>query len=201
MRSAILPLVVLAGASAAFAKEPCPYSSRETWQLTVPEKYQRRAEYAFVESDPALPNVLLIGDSISMSYTVRVRERLAGIANVYRAPDNCRSTRQTLDAKGVRVLAEAVAIAIRNTLGDDERSTVRWTGDAKSASWNDPGNWDIGVPDKHDVVFGSCDKGKEFRINAVKFVGWPDDGKAGVELRGEYWYLKPAITCLSEGLP
>ena len=32
-----------------------------------------------------------------MSYTLGVRERLAGIANVYRAPDNCRSTRQTLD--------------------------------------------------------------------------------------------------------
>ena len=51
----------------------------------------------FVEADPELPNVLLIGDSISMSYTVDVREKLAGIANVYRAPDNCRSTRQTLD--------------------------------------------------------------------------------------------------------
>ncbi len=97
------------------------------------------------------------------------------------------------------------------------RSTVRWTGDAKSASWNDPGNWDIGMPDKHDVVicgfddddffcfradpFKSCDKGKEFRIDAVKFVGWPDDGKAGVEQRGEYWYLKPMTACLSEGLP
>jgi len=93
---ASLAFVASTAASAAFAKEPCPYSSREAWQRTVPEKYQRRAEYAFVESDPALPNVLLIGDSISMSYTVGVRERLAGIANVYRAPDNCRSTRQTL---------------------------------------------------------------------------------------------------------
>jgi len=94
---ALLAFVLSTAASAAFAKEPCPYSSREAWQRTVPEMYHRRAEYAFVESDPALPNVLLIGDSISMSYTVGVREKLAGIANVYRAPDNCRSTRQTLD--------------------------------------------------------------------------------------------------------
>ncbi len=75
----------------------CPYRTPEAWRQAVPAKYQRRPEYAFVEADPELPNVLLIGDSISMSYTVGVREKLAGIANVCRAPDNCRSTRQTLD--------------------------------------------------------------------------------------------------------
>jgi len=73
-----------------------PYRSKEDWQQVAPKRYQRRAEYAFVEADPALPNVLLIGDSISMGYTLGVRRALAGIANVYRAPDNCRSTRQTL---------------------------------------------------------------------------------------------------------
>ena len=77
--------------------DSCPYRTPEAWRKAVPAKYQRRPEYAFVEADPELPNVLLIGDSISMSYTVGVREKLAGIANVYRAPDNCRSTRQTLD--------------------------------------------------------------------------------------------------------
>ena len=45
--------------------------------------------------------------------------------------------------------------------------------------------------------FKSCDKGKKFRIDAVKFVGWPDNGKAAVERHGEYWYLKPATA----GLP
>lgn len=49
--------------------------------------------------------------------------------------------------------------------------------------------------------FTSCDKGKEFRIDAVKFVGWPDNGKATVEQRGEYWYLKPATAGLPETLP
>ncbi len=75
----------------------CPYRTPEAWRQAVPAKYQRRPEYAFVEADPELPNVLLIGDSISMSYTAGVRKKLAGSANVYRAPDNCRSTRQTLD--------------------------------------------------------------------------------------------------------
>jgi len=41
-----------------------------------------------VLDDPALPRVLLIGDSISIGYTVATRERLKGIANVHRIPTN-----------------------------------------------------------------------------------------------------------------
>jgi len=41
-----------------------------------------------VQDDPALPRVLLIGDSISMGYTVPVREMLNGQANVHRIPEN-----------------------------------------------------------------------------------------------------------------
>jgi len=44
------------------------------------------------EVDPALPRVLLLGDSISIGYTERVRALLSGKANVYRAPDNCDET-------------------------------------------------------------------------------------------------------------
>ena len=40
------------------------------------------------EDDPNLPRVLLIGDSISMGYTIPVRELLAGKANVHRVPEN-----------------------------------------------------------------------------------------------------------------
>ncbi len=47
----------------------------------------------------------------------------------------------------------------------------------------------------------SCDKGKEFQIDAVKFVDWPNNGEAAVEQRGEYWYLKPATARLPEELP
>ncbi len=42
--------------------------------------------YAFVNDDPELPNVLLIGDSISIYYTDTVRRLLAGHADVYRTP-------------------------------------------------------------------------------------------------------------------
>jgi acyl-CoA thioesterase-1 len=96
MKPTIPLIAVLAFSSATPAAEPAPYSNRDAWQQAVPERFRRRPEFAFVEQDAKLPRVLLIGDSISMSYTVGVRERLAGIANVLRAPDNCRSTRQTL---------------------------------------------------------------------------------------------------------
>lgn len=45
-----------------------------------------------VEDVPGLPRVLLIGDSISMGYTLMVREALKGKANVHRPPTNCGST-------------------------------------------------------------------------------------------------------------
>jgi len=41
-----------------------------------------------VTDDPALPRVLLIGDSISIGYTPAVRKLLAGKANVHRIPTN-----------------------------------------------------------------------------------------------------------------
>ncbi len=40
--------------------------------------------------DPALPRALIIGDSISIGYTPRVRKQLDGVANVHRPKDNCR---------------------------------------------------------------------------------------------------------------
>ena len=42
-----------------------------------------------VDDDPKLPRVLLLGDSISIGYTLPVRELLKGKANVHRALENC----------------------------------------------------------------------------------------------------------------
>ncbi|MBM3333480.1 SGNH/GDSL hydrolase family protein [Candidatus Sumerlaeota bacterium] len=44
--------------------------------------------FAEVKDDPALPRVLLIGDSISIGYTTYTRELLRGVANVHRIPTN-----------------------------------------------------------------------------------------------------------------
>jgi hypothetical protein len=46
----------------------------------------------FVQDDPKLPRVLLIGDSVSRGYTQPTRRLLAGKANVHRAPANCGPT-------------------------------------------------------------------------------------------------------------
>lgn len=51
-------------------------------------RFAKRPEFAFVENDPSLPNVLIYGDSISISYTQRVRAKMEGQANVYRLYHN-----------------------------------------------------------------------------------------------------------------
>lgn len=52
---------------------------------------------ATVEDQEGLPRVLLIGDSISMGYTIPVRKRLAGVANVHRIGENGGPTIKALD--------------------------------------------------------------------------------------------------------
>jgi hypothetical protein len=48
--------------------------------------------WAYVPDDPQRPRVLVLGDSISRSYTAPLRVRLKGLANVHRAPANCMRT-------------------------------------------------------------------------------------------------------------
>ena len=55
-----------------------------------------RPEFQPVEDVPGLPRVLIIGDSISIGYTLALREALEGVANVHRPPENCESTREGL---------------------------------------------------------------------------------------------------------
>ena len=57
----------------------------------------RETAWDYVEDDPTLPRVLLIGDSISIGYTAATREALTGKANVHRAPTNCGPTIKGLE--------------------------------------------------------------------------------------------------------
>ena len=50
------------------------------------------AALAPIPDEPGQPRVLLIGDSISIGYTLPVRALLRGQANVHRPSDNCSST-------------------------------------------------------------------------------------------------------------
>lgn len=78
----LLMLASLATASRAPAQQSKP----------KPRPKQPDPVFAAIEDVAGLPRVLLIGDSISMGYTLAVRELLAGKANVHRPPTNCGPT-------------------------------------------------------------------------------------------------------------
>ena len=66
------------------------------------EAVAKKNPWAF-EPDPNLPDVLILGDSISIGYTVPVRKLLEGKANVWRpmnakgdGPENCGNTKMGL---------------------------------------------------------------------------------------------------------
>jgi len=59
---------------------------------TKPRKKQPNPVYAPITDVAGLPRVLLIGDSISIGYTLAVRELLTGKANIHRPPVNCGPT-------------------------------------------------------------------------------------------------------------
>ncbi len=65
-----------------------PGKSQEPAAKKAAAKKKIHPSLVKVKDDPSLPRVLLIGDSISMGYTVPVRERLKGKANVHRIPAN-----------------------------------------------------------------------------------------------------------------
>jgi acyl-CoA thioesterase-1 len=98
---AALALCVSALAAAEVTKEQAPAAPAAAKGETPPKAGQAKAKAKAPRPDPALapigdvanlPRVLLIGDSISIGYTVAVRELLKGKANVHHPPTNCSST-------------------------------------------------------------------------------------------------------------
>lgn len=70
-------------------------------ELASGEELYIEAEYAAAfdnpEDNPELPNILLIGDSISNAYTVDVRKLLRGKADVFRIPGNGKNSAYGLE--------------------------------------------------------------------------------------------------------
>lgn len=73
IRRSIALLALAAGAVALFAQMP----------LSIPEEIEWTWEVRPPHPDPQLPNVLLLGDSITRNYFSEVTKDLAGVANVY----------------------------------------------------------------------------------------------------------------------
>jgi lysophospholipase L1-like esterase len=76
-----LLLALCALATTAFAQTPATPAAK-------PAKPAPPAALAPIEDRPGLPRVLLIGDSISIGYTLPVRDLLKDKANVHRIPTN-----------------------------------------------------------------------------------------------------------------
>jgi hypothetical protein len=69
-------------ASAAFAAQK-PVSAPASIPVSIPEEIEWTWEVRPPHPDPKLPNVLLLGDSLSRNYFPQVTRDLAGVANVY----------------------------------------------------------------------------------------------------------------------
>jgi len=82
-RIPLLALVLLAATATLVSAAEKKSSAKAT---TAPKAAPKSK--APVEDVAGLPRVLLIGDSISIGYTLDVRKRLAGRANVHRIPEN-----------------------------------------------------------------------------------------------------------------
>ncbi len=74
-----------------------PASSVVLAQVADPGQRPRNPALIPIEDQPGLPRVLLIGDSISIDYTLAVRALLEGVANVHRIPANGESTVRGLE--------------------------------------------------------------------------------------------------------
>ena len=64
--------------------------------LPLKDKPATKGPLEQIQDEPDLPRVLIIGDSISIGYTIPVREILENFANVHRPPANCASTKHGL---------------------------------------------------------------------------------------------------------
>ena len=93
--------------------------------------------FAPPKDDPSLPYVLLIGDSISIGYTLDVRRELKGVANVYRPPTNC--------GPATKGIAELDA-----WLGDRKWDVVHWNHGLHDLKYMGPQGQNLADPDAAD---------------------------------------------------
>ena len=92
MKQIIIFLSFITLSSGAFSQSEDIYQDSLNWKKAIGEA--SGAAWEFVDANPDLPNVLIVGNSISIGYTPYVRENLKGIANLYRIPENGGETRK-----------------------------------------------------------------------------------------------------------
>lgn len=94
-------LVIAAGSWNVCAAQPAVPPVQKAVEKAAPKAESKAAQpkpaqpkpLAPIEDDPKLPRVLLLGDSISIGYTLPVRAALKGVANVHRPSENCMASK------------------------------------------------------------------------------------------------------------
>ncbi len=81
-------LLILVGNQPTFAQKEDSAAKTKTAEKAKQKKAAPNPDFAKIIDTPGLPRVLLIGDSISIGYTLVVRELLKDQANVHRIPTN-----------------------------------------------------------------------------------------------------------------
>jgi acyl-CoA thioesterase-1 len=89
IKTILVSLALLACGFSVNAQTAAPAGGKS---VPAVKKETSHPSYAEVEDVEGLPRVLLIGDSISMGYTLTVRSALGGKANVHRPKANCGPT-------------------------------------------------------------------------------------------------------------
>ncbi len=92
--ASLLVLMLVLTAAPTIADQP--QASQKPADAEKDRADRQRAMQPIVD-DPNLPRVLLIGDSISIGYTIPTREALDGVANVHRVLTNCGPTTRGLE--------------------------------------------------------------------------------------------------------
>lgn len=90
----LMLFAVPAMAQAETGKTTHPATKKE--DFVTPKRDQKGMKAEPDKIDKSLPNVLILGDSISIAYTIPVRDGLKGKANVFRPKDNCGDTQEGL---------------------------------------------------------------------------------------------------------
>jgi lysophospholipase L1-like esterase len=118
------------------------YLNREKWGKSIPKHYQNNPAFKYIEDDPDLLRVLLIGDSISIGYTEPTRELLKDKVNVFRIPENGGHTDKGLDKLSLWLRGEQWDVIHFNWGLHDLKHVKDGKLDSSGKQLNSPGNYE-----------------------------------------------------------
>ena len=155
--------------------------------LALPCHAQKKSgPMAPIKDDPALPRVLLIGDSISIGYTLSARAELKGVANLHRIPTNGGPTSRGLEN-------------IEKWIGQTKWGVIHFNWGLHDLCYRDPKSKTQGNRDKvngkvtHDLVAKLKATGAKLIFATTTPV---PEGEAGRKVGDDLRYNKAAVAVM-----